>query len=194
MVVLRNIKEMLGKVLKKAKDIDNTNKNVKKQGKLVHNVQVSFKEMRVELQRLLKTEDKVEKLLASMENGPNGIAMAALQKAEHVQKQLDEQLQHGVFVRNGTGDPMQNQAFMTLEDDPPQEEYVDPIIEQLRDLHDEKINTEEAFKDIDNTLKSTKTERREIVKQLREAKKKNDKVTASKLGEQLDRLDEDIKK
>ncbi len=187
-------KEMLGKVLKKAKDIDNTNKNVKKQGKLVHNVQVSFKEMRVELQRLLKTEDKVEKLLASMENGPNGIAMAALQKAEHVQKQLDEQLQHGVFVRNGTGDPMQNQAFMTLEDDPPQEEYVDPIIEQLRDLHDEKINTEEAFKDIDNTLKSTKTERREIVKQLREAKKKNDKVTASKLGEQLDRLDEDIEK
>eukprot|EP00943_MAST-04B_sp_MAST-4B-sp1_P007312 g7312.t1 len=181
-------KDINGKLQKKGKDIDNNNKEAIKQKKLVHSVQRNVKEMQVEVNRLNKIEVKVEKLLDAMQNGPNGIAMAALQKAEHVEKQLVDTLKNGSFVQNVENDSV----FTTLDNGVNHTEYKDPIIEQLKELNAEEKNTEENFKELDSSLKATKLERREIVKQMRDAKKINDKVTAAQLSDKLDQLDDTI--
>ena len=75
-------------------------------------MQNKINEMTQEVKNFQNTEQKVKTLLEGMENGPNGIAIAALQKAEHVQRQLEEKL----VIQNSTVQEVQNQSLTLKED------------------------------------------------------------------------------
>ena len=119
-----------------------------------------------EVKNFQNTEQKVKTLLEGMENGPNGIAIAALQKAEHVQRQLEEKL----VIQNSTVQEVQNQSFLTLKEDSLES---DPMVEQLRSLNEEKNANETEFLEIDHKLKESKSQRRKIIKKMRDAQKRS---------------------
>ena len=124
----------------------------------MNSMQNKVKEMAQEVKKFHDMEQKVKTLLKGMENGPNGIAIAAMQKAEHVQRQLEEKL----VIQNSTVQEAQNQSILTLKEDSLEN---DPMVEQLRSLNEEKNANETEFLEIDHKLKESKSERRKIIKE-----------------------------
>ena len=97
-----------------------------------------------------------------------------------MQRQLEEKL----VIQNSTVQEVEP-IFFNLKEDSLES---DPMVEQLRSLNEEKNANETEFLEIDHKLKESKSQRRKIIRKMRDAQKKNDKVTTSALREEVGQI------
>ena len=179
-------KELIKNMQKKTKEISKVDDACKKINKQFQASQHVQKEIKQELKVLRKVEVKVETLLEGMNKGnkQSGMALAALQRAEKLQEELQ-----AATVQNKD----QQQQIQEMIDSYPQEEpEPDPMVLQLEELQTFEQNLKSGQSKFTEKIQNLKITRKSMIKQMRDAKEKGDKVAAKQLQKALDTVDDQV--